>query len=124
MFECYTTKHNTEPLIQAMTERPGTCFLQYPKVPINSCNSFFDGGTCICSNSFKVSGGTTALPASTKYPKFLFLYLVLDIFQAELKFLLHVMLPITAAASPTFSWESSSIRVSSIYWYSFTSRGS
>lgn len=71
--------------MQAMTERPGTCFLQYPKVPLSSCNSFFDGGTCICSNSFKVSGGSTALPVSTKYPKILFLYLVLDIFQAELK---------------------------------------
>lgn len=99
--------------MQAITEKPGTCFLQYPKIPINSCNFFFDEGTCISSHSFKVSGGTTALAASTKYPKIYFL--VLDIFQAEFQFLLHVMLPIIAAASPTFSWESPSIRVSSIY---------
>lgn len=107
-----------------MTEKPGTSFLHYPKVPISSYNSSFDGGTCICSNSFRVSGGTIALPASTKYPNFLFLYLVLDIFQAEFQFLFHVMPPVTAAASPTFPWESPSIRVSSIYWYSFTLRGS
>lgn len=105
-----------------MTQKPGTSFLQYPKVPISSCNSFFDGGTCICSNSFKVSGGTTALPTSAKYPK-LFLYLVCDILQVEFRFLLHVMPPIIAAVSPTFSWESPSIRVSFIYWYSFTSEG-
>lgn len=98
--------------MQAITEKPGTCLLQYPKVPINSCNFFFDEGTCI-SHSFEVSGGITALAASTKYPKIYFL--VLDIFQAEFQFLLHVMLPSIAAASPTFSWESTSIRVSSIY---------
>lgn len=88
--------------MQAITENPGTCFLQYPKVPINSRNSFFDGGTCICSNSFIVSGGTTALPASTKYPKILFLYLVLDNFHVEFQFLLLVMLPILLLLLPPF----------------------
>lgn len=41
-----------------MIENPGTCFLQYPKVPITCYNSFFDWGICICSTSFQVSGGT------------------------------------------------------------------
>lgn len=88
--------------MQAMTENPGMCFIQYPKVPINSCNSFFDRGTWICSSSFKVCGGATTLPASTKYPKILFLYLVLDIFQAEFQFLLHVMLPVLLLLLPPF----------------------
>lgn len=82
-----------------MTENPGTCCLQYPKVPINSPNSFFLRGTCISPNSFEVSGGTTALLASTKYPKILFLYLVLDIFLAKF---LHVMLPILLLLLPPF----------------------
>lgn len=57
-------------------------------------------GALVSVYSFKVSGGTTALAASTKYPKIYFL--VLDIFQAEFQFLLHLMLPIIVVAFLSF----------------------
>lgn len=30
-----------------MVETPSTCFLQYPQVPINCCNSFLDWSICL-----------------------------------------------------------------------------
>lgn len=81
-----------------MIETPSTCFLQYPKVPIN-CNSFLDWSICIYSIAFKVSGGTTALPA-IQVPKCYFFTWSLAFFQVEFQFLLHTMLPIQLVLLP------------------------
>lgn len=110
--------------MRAMTENPGTCFLQYPKFPFALVILPLMGAlvfVLIPLKCLKELLHCLHLPSTQKLYFFTWSF---TFFRQKFQFLVHVMLPIIAVASPTFSRESPSIGASSIYWYSFISGGS
>lgn len=107
--------HKREYNVQEVVENLDTCFLPYPRVFINFCNSFLDWDDCSCFvflQMFSYCHLSYCL-LSTKYPNSLLLHLAFDIcFWWGLTFFMQCLH--CYWCFPIFSGESPAITISSI----------